>query len=348
MSYTTPISHNNGTPGLTIRGALFSGSVIHATVRDQAVTEVGQGHYLWIVTAPDGYVGSAVFYTGTLAAAADFAGVVIKAQAGIEPPAPSAATNATAVRAELGTELGRMDVAVSTRLAAGSYAAAPSAATVAGAVRTELGTELGRIDVAISSVDGGLSGPSAVTLIFEDAAGDPVPLVDFVIVGQGPGRAGTDGVAEIGLADGTYTVLARASGMLFVSTELTVDGDTALTLAGTAVVAPVPSAPGKAVIHGTLRDPAGAVVANATVIFTLVLLEPGVAGDALIVGRQITGKTNASGLMKAADGESVLELTRTDAIEPEGAVWRATCEAAKLKETFELEAGSMNITELAE
>jgi hypothetical protein len=99
---------------------------------------------------------------------------------------PTAAQNATAVRSELATELGRIDVATSTRLASASYVApansditaikaktdnlpsdpadnsqvldaisaipsAPSASSVASQVRTELTTELGRIDVAISS-----------------------------------------------------------------------------------------------------------------------------------------------------------------------------------------------------
>ena len=54
---------------------------------------------------------------------------------------PSAAANATAVRAELGTELGRLDVAISTRNAT----APPSAATVASAVRTELSSELAQV-----------------------------------------------------------------------------------------------------------------------------------------------------------------------------------------------------------
>jgi hypothetical protein len=60
---------------------------------------------------------------------------------------PTAAENATAVRTELGTELGRIDVAVSTREASGAAAtaAAPLAtsaalATVAGYVDTEIGT----------------------------------------------------------------------------------------------------------------------------------------------------------------------------------------------------------------
>ena len=65
------------------------------------------------------------------------------------------------VRTELGTELGRIDAAVSSRLApSGTLAtvttltnapSVPSASTIASQVRTELGTELGRIDAAITT-----------------------------------------------------------------------------------------------------------------------------------------------------------------------------------------------------
>lgn len=58
------------------------------------------------------------------------------------------------VRTELATELGRLDVAVSTRLATASYVApttAPTAADNAAAVRTNLATELARIDATVSS-----------------------------------------------------------------------------------------------------------------------------------------------------------------------------------------------------
>lgn len=47
---------------------------------------------------------------------------------------PEATDNASAVRSELTTELGRLDVAVSTRLASASYAAAPSASAVSAQV----------------------------------------------------------------------------------------------------------------------------------------------------------------------------------------------------------------------
>jgi hypothetical protein len=61
--------------------------------------------------------------------------------------APTAAEVAAAVRSELTTELGRIDAATSTRLAAASYSAAPTTA----AIRTELSTELARLDVAVST-----------------------------------------------------------------------------------------------------------------------------------------------------------------------------------------------------
>jgi hypothetical protein len=83
------------------------------------------------------------------------------------PTVPSAAAIASQVRTELSTELGRIDVATSTRLApAGTLARVtitdtvttltnspnvPSAASIAAAVRTELSAELGRIDVATST-----------------------------------------------------------------------------------------------------------------------------------------------------------------------------------------------------
>jgi len=90
---------------------------------------------------------------------------------------PTAATNASAVRTELATELARVDVAISTRSAPGTaqtissnaditaikaktdnlpaapaaVSDIPTAATNASAVRTELTTELARVDVAIST-----------------------------------------------------------------------------------------------------------------------------------------------------------------------------------------------------
>jgi hypothetical protein len=65
--------------------------------------------------------------------------------------APSAADNAAAVRTELTTELARIDVAISTRLATAGYTAPPTSLDNAEATRAELTPELNRIDTNISS-----------------------------------------------------------------------------------------------------------------------------------------------------------------------------------------------------
>jgi hypothetical protein len=66
-------------------------------------------------------------------------------------PATVSSLTAGGVRTELATELGRIDVTLSTRLATSSYTTPPTAAANATAVRTELTTELGRIDATVSS-----------------------------------------------------------------------------------------------------------------------------------------------------------------------------------------------------
>jgi hypothetical protein len=87
------------------------------------------------------------------------------------PTVPTAAAIATQVRTELGTELGRLDANISSRLApSGTLAvvttltnapSVPSAAAIADEVRVELATELARIDAPIS---GAGNAPSAATV----------------------------------------------------------------------------------------------------------------------------------------------------------------------------------------
>ncbi len=87
------------------------------------------------------------------------------------PDVPTESEIAAAVRTELATELGRLDAAVSSRLAPnGTLAtvttltnapAVPSAAAIADEVRVELATELARIDAPIS---GAGNAPSAATV----------------------------------------------------------------------------------------------------------------------------------------------------------------------------------------
>jgi len=75
---------------------------------------------------------------------------------------PTAATTASAVRTELATELGRIDVAVSTRLATAGYTAPPTAAAVADQVWEE-----------ILADHSGTVGSTAAALNAAGAAGDP-------------------------------------------------------------------------------------------------------------------------------------------------------------------------------
>lgn len=60
---------------------------------------------------------------------------------------PTAAANASQVRTELTTELGRIDVATSTRLAGASYSAPPTAASI----RAEIDSNSTKLDVATST-----------------------------------------------------------------------------------------------------------------------------------------------------------------------------------------------------
>lgn len=85
MSYNLCIPADIGTPGLALKAALSTASplVPHATIRDLAVGEIGQGFYeLRTSLIPYGYLGAVYFYTGTLSAATVWTGVAIQAVEG--------------------------------------------------------------------------------------------------------------------------------------------------------------------------------------------------------------------------------------------------------------------------
>lgn len=81
MSYSTVIAANIGTAGLTLLAAITNANgTPHATVRDLAVTEIGQGGYQLVTSAiPYGYVGTIVFYTTSLGVATVWTGSTIQA-----------------------------------------------------------------------------------------------------------------------------------------------------------------------------------------------------------------------------------------------------------------------------
>jgi hypothetical protein len=158
--------------------------------------------------------------------------------------AASAVTEiATGVRSELATELARIDVATSTRLATSGYTVPPTASANATAVRSELTTELGRIDAAVSTrlATSGYTAPASAATIAgavwdevlsgHTTAGTTGKALDDAAAGGGGGgtdwtagereqirnRLGIDGTASAPSA--TPTLATPAS----VRTELTVE-----------------------------------------------------------------------------------------------------------------------------
>ncbi len=181
----------------------------------------------------------------------------------------------------------------------------------------------------------GLEGPNSITLTFEDSNNDPVPLVDFTIVGQGPGRSGVDGIAAFGLSDGTYTVAARAAGLLFANATLTVTGTTAQTITGTAVVITPPADPLYCTVAGNLNLPTTETQTARLIVFTLSETGPCTAGGVLVDKRQE--------VTTDADGSFSVELVRNDEITPAGTTWRVDCREAGLRGyEIELEAGTFD------
>jgi hypothetical protein len=171
---------------------------------------------------------------------------------------PSAATVASQVRTELTTELGRIDAAVSSRLASASYSAPPSAATIADAVLDEalsghatagtagaaLTTASGytipsaatiatQVDTTLSSSHGSGtwggaagSGTEAVTLTFT-ADGSAVQGAKVTIYnGSGTsvasGSTNSAGRLTVNLDAGTYTARAFLPGYSWSSTSVVV------------------------------------------------------------------------------------------------------------------------------
>ena len=114
-----------------------------------ASANVGSGSIVWS--------GSAEVPASTFNAATDaVANVTLCATTTTltnSPSVPSAASIASATRTELTTELGRLDAAVSTRLATSGYTAPSSAPTVT-AIRQEMdsnSTKLANLDTTVSS-----------------------------------------------------------------------------------------------------------------------------------------------------------------------------------------------------
>lgn len=110
---------------------------------------------------------------------------------------------------------------------------------------------------------GGLSGPSSVSLTFNDSSNNYVPLVEFVIVGVGSGRANSLGVAAFGLNNDTsagYTIVANTTNsVVFPQTHLTVNGTTTATITGQATAVSPPANSNECAIEWTAYGDDGAI-----------------------------------------------------------------------------------------
>lgn len=147
-----------------------------------------------------GGISAASFAAGAIDAAA----IATDAITSAELAASATAEIATAVRTELATELARIDVATSTRLASASYSAPPSAASVADAVWDE-------------ALSGHLSaGSTGEALNAAGAAGDPwtTSLPGAYSSGQAGYIIGTylDAAISTRLATSGYTAPLSAAG----------------------------------------------------------------------------------------------------------------------------------------
>lgn len=159
----------------------------------------------------------------------------------------------------------------------------------------------------IISATGGLSGPSGVTLHYQDNASSSIGSVEFTLVGVGSGRAGSNGTATFGMNNGTYTLVSAVTNfVVFPSTTLIVSGTTTKTIVGQSVVPPTIGS-GQCIGYGLLQQQ-GLPLVGGTLTVRGVLPPPG-SGHIYDAG-PYNFTSNASGIVSAilASGDVNYEL----------------------------------------
>lgn len=141
-----------------------------------------------------------------------------------------------------------------------------------------------------------LVGPNSVTLVFHDAAGNPVPGVVFTVEGLGSAVADSGGSRTISLPSGTFTIQSLpTAGTLWPETPITVSGSATFTLTGTAITIPAATDPAQTTAYLTTRDGRGNPVGSVTLSFQLV--NPQLATDSYDQ-TIFTAESNSSGLLQ--------------------------------------------------
>ncbi len=282
-------------------GAMASGVVTATAIAADAITDAKVASDVTIASVT-GAVGSVTGAVGSIAtggiAAASFAAGAIDAAAiatdaigALELAAGAASEIATAVRTELGTELGRIDVATSTRLATSGYTAPLDAAGTRSAVglasanldtqldalptNAELATALGTADDAVlaqvalvkAKTDNIPASPAAVSDI-PTAAANADAVWDEAIAGHlGAGSTGEalDNAGAAGsppsvsdIADEVQTRTIAGVTLVATTTNLTnapTAGDLTATMKTSVTTAATAATP--TVTAGTVSDKTG-------------------------------------------------------------------------------------------
>lgn len=117
---------------------------------------------------------------------------------------------------------------------------------------------------------GGLSGPSTLTIHYQDSTGTLVPSVEFTLAGASL-RANSSGGVATGINDGTYSIVSGMTNLiLFPVTAVTVAGNTSVTITGAAAQIPFTPAPGTVVGSMVATDGSGNPQTGIVFNFTLV------------------------------------------------------------------------------
>ena len=257
------------------------------------------------------------------------------------PAVPTAASNATAVRNELVTELGRMDAAVSSRLdAAGAYSSAMAAldaydpptraeATAdkdailaatptinAADIRGAIGMAAANLDDQLDAIAvAGGTGAYVVTITVDDGSSALQNATVRLTEGANSFTATTNasGVATFSLDAATCTVSITKSGYAFTPTALAVSGTTSQTYSMTAVSIPPPSDPEECACWLVTRDQRGRVLGSISLAFRPIAM-PGATGSVFSADPIVVTSDASTGVL-AIDlpKQSIYEIRAADA-----------------------------------
>lgn len=225
-----------------------------------------------------------------------------------------------------------------TKIAAGIWNALTSGLTTAGSIGKRLvdfvttlvysaAPTAAAIDTQLSGTHGagpwgaGGSGSGAYVVTVTVVDGSAVPLQNALVrlhEGINSFTALTDasGIATFSLDAATYIRSINKDGYQFTPDTIIVTTDGNFDAVMTAVVAPSPSAPNLATVTGTILAGSGVVVANAKGHMSLKAgpgkHRPLITSGNTLATSEVDFVTNGSGVVKAADGTSTLEVVRTN------------------------------------